>query len=144
MAGAVPTMTTTITPTAWAHRCLAQSSSLHTGVAESQQSLASIRHRLSHSLSTSMCISVCVCVCVCVRVCTCVSVCLCVGVTDGTLRLSRGRTDGTNQGTLEIVFNGRYVECNTCLCLPVAKCDAHRHTWMHTCIVTIHIRMRIQ
>ena len=31
-----------------------------------------------------------------------------VGVADGALRLSRGSTDGENQGILEIVFNGRY------------------------------------
>ena len=58
---------------------------------------------------------VCIIVCVCAHVCVCVSVCLCVEVTDGTLRLSRGSTDAANQGTLEIVFNGRYIECNTCL-----------------------------
>ena len=31
-----------------------------------------------------------------------------VGDADGALRLSRGSTDGENQGVLEIVFNGRY------------------------------------
>ena len=96
------------------------------------------------------------------RVCTCVSVYLCVGVTDGTLRISRGRTDGTNQGTLEIVFNGRYVECNTCLCLSVAKCECtrthmdahmhcdHTHTYVHTvrieskCVVHKHFSLPIE
>ena len=61
--------------------------------------------------------------------------CLCVEVTDGTLRLSRGSSDETNQGTLEIVFNGRYVECSTYLCLlmqPNANANTHMHVHMHT------------
>ena len=61
--------------------------------------------------------------------------CLCVEVTDGTLRLSRGSSDGTNQGTLEIVFNGRYIECSTYLCLlmqPNVNANTHMHAHMHT------------
>ena len=47
------------------------------------------------------CTNMCVCVCVCV---VCVDA---VGDADGTLRLSRGSSDGVNEGTLEVVFNGR-------------------------------------
>ena len=56
------------------------------------------------------CVFVCVCVCMYVYIykIVCVTVCIIhVGDTDGTLRLSRGSTDGANEGTLEIVFNGR-------------------------------------
>ena len=61
-----------------------------------------------HMCGVCLCVCVCVCMYVYIYKIVCVTLCIIhVGDTDGTLRLSRGSTDGANEGTLEIVFNGR-------------------------------------